>query len=735
MNILQVLPELNVGGVETGTLDLAKYLVRSGHKAIVASGGGELVKELESIGAIHYQLPVHKKSIVSIIKMIPALAAVIKKEEIDIVHARSRVPAWIAYFACRKTNTVFITTCHGYYKKHAFSWVMGWSKRVIALSNVIARHMIEDFGVPRERIRLIPRSVDLEKFKYSAPDKKRTKEFNVGIIGRITPIKGHLHFIKAIAKVSRVVPKIKIWIVGDTPSSKEAYKEQLYVLVRRLGLWPYTEFLGTQRNIPEILSNFDLLVLATTTHEAFGRVIIEAQASGVPVVATEVGGVVDIIEHEKTGLLVPPADNNSMAEAIIRIFKDPQLALTLAENAYKKVQEKYNIELMVKNTLDVYRDALSNFKILIIKFSSLGDIILSTAALRAIREKFYLSNSLGTSPEPLGFARYDSKMASKSEPFIEGRSRTSRDNYKISLLSGEESKDVLLRCPYIDELIVADLKNKDKGLKGLINMAVSLRKKNFDIVIDLQNNRRSHILSFLTGSLNRYGYNNKKFGFLLNHWIKDEKPAMDPVTHQFRILKMLGVDLKDSHLELWPSQDDERYIDDLLNSQWLSANQKIIGINISASQRWLTKNWPLEHIVKLSEELDFKDMRVLITGTGQDLPDVEKLMSMAKNIKIINACAKTTVNQLACLIKRCAVFISSDSAPLHIAAAVGTPFIALFGPTNPLRHLVPAKDYVVINKDLTCSPCYKPKCKSRECMELITPQEVLEAIDRLIPKS
>lgn len=714
MNILQVLPELNVGGVETGTLDLAKYLVRSGHKAIVASGGGELVKELESSGAIHYQLPVHKKSIVSIIKMIPALAAVIKKEKIDVVHARSRVPAWIAYFACRRTNTVFITTCHGYYKKHVFSRVMGWSKRVIALSNVIARHMIEDFSVPRERIRLIPRSVDLEKFKYSAPDKKRTKEFNVGIIGRITPIKGHLHFIKAMAKVSRVIPKIKIWIVGDVPSSKEAYKEQIQVLVRRLGLWPYTEFLGTQRNIPEILSHLDLLVLATTTHEAFGRVIIEAQASGVPVVATEVGGVVDIIEHKKTGLLVPPAEHNSMAEAIIRIFKEPQLALTLAENARKNVQEKYNVELMVKNTLEVYKEALSNFKILIIKFSSLGDIILSTAALRAIREKFSPSAALRTDGE---------------------LSRTIRYNYKISLLVGEESKDVLLRCPYIDELIVAELKNKDKGIKGLLSMAASLRKKNFDIVIDLQNNRSSHILSFLTAALNRYGYNNKKFGFLLNHWIKDEKPQMDPVTHQFRILKMLGVDLKDSHLELWPSQDDERYIDDLLNSQWLSANQKIIGINISASQRWLSKNWPLGHIVKLSQELDFRDMRVLITGTNKDLVDAEKLMSMAKNIKIINACAKTTVNQLACLIKRCAVFISSDSAPLHIAAAVGTPFIALFGPTNPLRHLAPAKDYAVINKDLTCSPCYKPKCKSSECMELITPQEVLEAIDKLIPKS
>ncbi|MFA4993561.1 MAG: glycosyltransferase, partial [Candidatus Omnitrophota bacterium] len=152
MKVLQILPELNVGGVETGTLDLSKYLVRLGHKVVVVSAGGALVKELEVAGAKHYTLPVHKKSILSIYKLIPLLAEIIRREEIDVVHARSRVPAWIAYFACRRTKAIFITTCHGYYKKHLFSMVMGWGKRVIVLSNVIARHMIEDFALPHERI-------------------------------------------------------------------------------------------------------------------------------------------------------------------------------------------------------------------------------------------------------------------------------------------------------------------------------------------------------------------------------------------------------------------------------------------------------------------------------------------------------------------------------------------------------------------------------------------------------
>ncbi len=695
MRILQVLPELNVGGVETGTLDLTKYLVKLGHKAVVVSNGGGLVKELESNGGIHYCLPVHKKSIISMIKTIPKLAQIIIKEDIDIIHARSRVPAWIAFFAARKTNRVFITTCHGYYKKHPFSFVMGWAKRIIAPSNVIARHMIDDFAVPHERIRLIPRSVDIEKFSYVSPDKKRSDEFNVGIIGRISPIKGHLHFIKAMAKVARNVPKLKIWIVGDAPSTKEAYKEQVQVLVRRLGLWHCTQFLGNQRDIPGILANLDLLVLPTTTQEAFGRVIIEAQAAGVPVIATKVGGIVDVIEDGKTGLLVPPADPSSIALAAVRIFKDKEFAKRLAEAAYAKVKEKYNVELMVKSTLDVYEDALKNFKILIVKFSSLGDVILSTAAIKAIRKKFLT-------------------------------------NHKVSLLVGNEAKEILLACPYIDELLVADLKNKDKGLKGLLKLGSNLRKKNFDIIIDLQNNRISHLLSYLSMSPNRYGYDNGKYSFLLNHRIKDLDREVDPVTHQFRILKMLGIELADSHLELWPTQEDKKYVDDFLNSQWLSAHQKIVGLNLNASARWMSKSWPLANIAKLCEELSRRDIRVMVTGTQDDAEQVNILNGMLKNAKIINACGKTTVNQLACLIKKCSVYISADSAPMHVALGMDVPLVALFGPTDPRRHFLPAKNCVLIRKELECSPCYKSKCKNKKCMDLITVEEVVAAIDKLL---
>ncbi|MCM8780184.1 MAG: GT4 family glycosyltransferase PelF, partial [Candidatus Omnitrophica bacterium] len=561
MKILQILPELNVGGVETGAVDLAKYLIRQGHQAVVISAGGSLVKELESLGARHYTLAVNKKSFFNIKAMIPQVTKIIKEENIDLVHVRSRVPAWIGFFAARGANKPFITTCHGYYAKHFFSRAMGWGKLIICPSEIIAQHMIEDFGAPHERIRLIPRGVDIEKFQFISPDQKISNIFNIGIIGRITPIKGHTYFLKATARVVRQFnrPKIKIWIVGDAPDKHQEYKEEIRMMVRRLGLEHCTEFLGTQRDIPTVLSHLNLLVMPSTTHEAFGRVIVEAGVSGVPVIATAVGGIKDIVEHEKTGLLVAPGDSEGLSQEIIRLVKDQELAVKLAQNAYKKAVENFNARLMAERTIEVYKEAISNFKLLVIKFISLGDAILSSASLRQLRLKF---------PAP---------------------------GYKIKVLTSRQVKDVFKNCPYIDGFITYDYKDRDRGIAGLTRVAGHLRKENFDMVLDFQNNRASHLLSWLAMIPARYGYDNHKLGFLLNHRIKDLGQPLDPVAHQFRILNMLQVGLDNPYLEMWPSAQDEEKIEDFLKKQWLSEEELLIGINIGASSRWQTKVWPKEH--------------------------------------------------------------------------------------------------------------------------------------------
>jgi lipopolysaccharide heptosyltransferase II len=696
MNILQMLPSLDVGGVETGTIDLARYLVRKGHKAIVISGGGRLVKELDKIGARHYTLPVGKKSISSVIKMVRQVSDVIRNEDIDIVHVRSRVPALIAYIACKITNRVFLTTAHGYYKKHFLSKVMGWGRFVIVPSNIIAKHMVSDFGVPYDRIRFIPRGVDLSRFKYRPPETYHPKGFTVGMVSRITPLKGHSFFIKAVSHLRKNIPDLKVVIVGS--AAKDKYMGDLVMLTRRLGLDKTVEFLSAREDVPSIMYELDCLVSATITPEAFGRAIVEAQASGVAVVSTRVGGVVDIIEDEKSGLFCNAEDPKDMADKILKLYRDKDLRAKLVMNGRRRVEENFSLDTMMTKTLSVYEEALKTVSILVIKISAIGDVILSVPSLKAIRSKF--------------------------------------KNADIEVLVGLQARDVLDGCPYINGKIVCDFTGKDKGLYGLWKLGADLRKRCFDIVIDLQNNKKSHALSFLSTAPLRYGYNNGKFSFLLNNGIKDDAPYLDPIEHQFRVLKSAGIKPVDKRLELWPSSSDAERIEALFQDNWISPSHNLIGINVRASSRWNSKNWPPKRIAGLCDRLAKEfNMRVVLTGTKEDALFIEKIKGLTDSKPVV-AAGRTAIMELASLIKKCKVYITPDSAPMHIASALGTPFIALFGPTDPARHVAPSKNHVVIKKDLKCSPCYSPKCsKGYKCMSGIEVEEVFAAVKNILLKS
>ncbi len=699
MKVLQILPELNVGGVERGTVDLARYLVEHGHASVVVSNGGGLVAQLQAQGSTHYTLPVHRKNILTAWYCMKQLRRIIIREKIDVVHARSRVPAWIAYFAVLKTDAQFVTTCHGYYSRNLVSHIMGWGKRVIVISEVIGRHMIEHFGVPVQNIRLIPRSVDLDKFRFREREPGRSSAV-VSIIGRITPLKGHDHFLHAMAKVIRSMPFVRVRIIGDAPSSKKEYKEGLVLLARRLGILENVDFMGNRRDIPELLASSDVLVLATVTQEAFGRVVIEAQAVGVPVVATKVGGVVDVVEHEKTGLLVLPKDPEGMAAAVMRLIGDRALGDTMAVEARKRVEEKYTIEQMASRTLEVYEEVRRSAAILIIKLGAVGDVILSSAAFKALRERFPCAT--------------------------------------ISCLTGRQTAPLLYGCPYVDDVIVYDHRDKDKGAGGFLRVLGQLRRYRFDKVIDLQNNNRSHLLAALCMPRSSYGYANGKSGMLLTDGVRDDGVAMAPVPHQFRILEKLGIPLPaDVRLQMWPRQDDMAYAKELLHGEWIDEKSHVIvGINIAASDRWPSKNWPAQAMSELCDRLAADSVRVVITGMEKDRALVRELMTKARSKPAV-ILGKTNILQLAALIAQCRVFVTPDSAPLHIAAAMGVPAIALFGPTNPDRHLPPGENIKVMTKEMECRPCYLTRCRSANhaCLADISSYDVYLEIKAFLKKT
>ena len=516
------------------------------------------------------------------------------------------------------------------------------------------------------------------------------------MIGRITPLKGHSYFLEAMARVIRLKPYVKVWIIGDAPAGKEYYRRELETLAMRLGIKDQVEFLGNRRDIPPLLAQIDLLAMASVAPESFGRVILEAQAASVAVVATRVGGVVDIIDHGKTGLLVPPKDPDAMAKEIMRLLDDRKLAQQFIEAAKNKIEENFTIKQMASRTIEVYEELLSSLSILVMKISSVGDVVLVTASLKALRERF--------------------------------------PKAKIYCLVGRESRKVLNNCPLIDGFIIYDPYFRDKGFLKFLKLARRLRKYKFDKIIDFQNNRKSHLLAFLSRPQESYGYNNGKWGFFLTHKIKNLNRQLNPVEHQFQILRLLDIPYPENPaLKLWPSAKDKESVDDFLEEEWLKDCRHVVGMNIAASEKWPTKNWPLEHMARLCDILASQNIRVVITGMEKDKAKAQRLLSLTKAKPAIFV-GKTDILQLAALIKKCGVFITADSAPLHVAAAVDTPVIAFFGPTDSRCHTPPAKNIFILEKKLSCAPCYSSRCRilTHACMKQITPEEVAEKVEAVI---
>lgn len=360
MKILHLVPALETGGVETGTVDLALSLKKLGQGVVVISNGGRLVKDLEKGGIPHIKLPVHRKSPFTLL-LVRRIASLIKTQGIDIVHASSRVPAWIGFLACKLTDTPFVTSCHGFYSRNFFSYVMGWGRLVMVISKTIEKRMEEDFRVPKEKIRLVYRGVDLTKYQYFPGKYDRVKDrFTVINIGRLTPIKGQLEFIKAMRRVIDKIKDVEIWIAGGQKAGKARYLDTLKNLAGELGIEKQIKFLGRRSNIPDLLKEADCLVLSTKVPEGFGRTVIEAGAMGTAVCAAEIGGIKEIIEDGISGLFFPPADEAGMAGAVIRMLGDIELRRRCSKNLRRKIEESFTLEKMAKETLSVYEEALKN---------------------------------------------------------------------------------------------------------------------------------------------------------------------------------------------------------------------------------------------------------------------------------------------------------------------------------------------------------------------------------------
>ena len=370
LTVLQVLPSLQAGGVERGTVEMVQAVARAGGDPLVASAGGRLVVAVQRAGGRHVTLPLAAKNPVAILRNAARLTRLIAAERPAIVHARSRAPAWSAFLACRRTGTPFVTTYHGAYAedlpgKRRYNAVMAKGDRVIAISEYIAELVQARHGVGPDRLRVIPRGVDADLFN---PDRVAHPRFHalaqawrlpdgapvILLPARLTRWKGQTVLLDALRLLQRR-DAIAVLVGGGKP----AFARELAVRAERLGVASRLRLAGHVDDMPAALMLADVVVHASIDPEPFGRAVIEAQAMCRPVIAADAGGAVETVRHGETGWRIAPDDPRALAAALdVALGLSAEARAALGARARAAVQAKFSTAAMQDATLAVYNELL-----------------------------------------------------------------------------------------------------------------------------------------------------------------------------------------------------------------------------------------------------------------------------------------------------------------------------------------------------------------------------------------
>jgi glycosyltransferase involved in cell wall biosynthesis len=382
VTILQVVPRLDTGGSEQATVEITEALTRAGATALVATAGGRMTAAVTRAGGEVITLPVASKNPFTIFDNAWRLERLIQERGVDLVHARSRAPAWSAFFAARRTKRPFVTTYHGAYGnfgpvKAAYNSVMGRGDRVIANSLYTAKLIAERQHVARDRIRVIYRGIDSATFDPlvvpPGPVTKLRERWGVKpetkIVlhaARLTGLKGHRYTVEAAAKLARqgALDGVVFVFAGDAPG-KAAYRQELIDLIARHGLQQKVLLVGHCEDMPSAFLAAHVAILPSLVSETFGRTSIEAQAMGCPVIISDLGALPETIDDAAreptcfTGWLIPAGDSDALAAKIALALKlAPEERAAIGARAHARVSVLFELAQMQSKTLQVYDELL-----------------------------------------------------------------------------------------------------------------------------------------------------------------------------------------------------------------------------------------------------------------------------------------------------------------------------------------------------------------------------------------
>jgi glycosyltransferase involved in cell wall biosynthesis len=356
LTIAQCVPALHGGGVERGTLEISRAIVERGHRSIVISAGGRLVEQLRREGGEHIEWPIGKKSLATL-GLVRRMRELCGAERIDILHARSRVPAWVCLLAWKKmpesSRPRFVTTMHGVHSVSRYSEVMTRGERVIAVSETIRAHIAADYPrVDLSRVTVIPRGVDDAEFPY---DHQPTDEwrsaferevpeaegrFVILLPGRVTRLKGHADAVRALHLAYHAGVDARLLIVGGVDPKKEPLRREIESFAALLGVPDRVTFVGHRSDIREWMAASHAVLACSTQPESFGRTALEAVKLGRPVVGYDHGGVGEVMAEVFPEGLVPPRDWKAMGERLVEFAANPPAVERTTKYTLRAMQER-----------------------------------------------------------------------------------------------------------------------------------------------------------------------------------------------------------------------------------------------------------------------------------------------------------------------------------------------------------------------------------------------------------
>ncbi len=751
LTILHLLPALEYGGVERYVIGLSGALTRRGHRCIIVSAGGRLLPEAEATGVEHINLAIRNQRGPA---ATARLARIINREHVDLLNAHNWTAGAVGFLAARLAQIPYIFTVHGLRDPLQRFFVYYWGPRVVTVSAASRDHLTQAFGLPDARVVTSAIGVDTDRFRPRPAAPSLLHEFalpanapRIVHVSRFSRGKAEiaLRLIEAGGELERQAPGFQAIIVGEGPLARQV-AAAVENADRRLGRRAFI-FAGARGDVADLMSLADVVV-------GTGMVALEAMACGKPLVAAGKAGFVGLVTPERfsaartahfgdhaavepitpanlanaigaalegvarpsaaTSLWDGVAHPNGMAEpAAGKACLAGERAAQLGEFGRRAIMRYFGWPRIAAQVEDIYRDALVGARptrrrlggvrrIAVFHLNQIGDLIFSLPALSALRERFP-----------------DAEIASILRPYL---------------------AELMQDCPFVDRLI-----SRAGGLGAEMRLARELRGCRFDLVVAFSQSASTVLQALACAARTRIGFVDADLSFLLTR--KVHVRGVPWPGKLARLAVCLGAQPpRASYVGMLRISDAVRArARALLRHHGVDDAQRIAIIAPGASGRRRYKAWEAHKFAQVADHLQerFAARVVIVGGTADALEAGRIASSMA--MPAVQLAGKTTTGELAAIAERAELLVGIDSGPMHVAAAMGTPTVALFGPTDHTRTGPHGEGHQIITAaggqkaaGLPCSPCVRGRsgrpesCEARACMRGITVQQVVEAADRVM---